>query len=105
MKWFVHVDQSYYPSAHIVEANTANEAKEIAWGLNGGPGYPIAEDEVSFVVTPLKGCVMFGDQERLENLEGLGATGPGPELKPKGWQPKRTIGMPTHSIIRIDDVK
>lgn len=65
--WFVHVDQPYYPSAQVVEADDIDGAIIAAWEKSGsGPGY--FEDRISFAVVPLDAVTFAGKQELVWSL-------------------------------------
>lgn len=66
MKWFVHVDQPYYPSAHVVEARNIQEAIEKAWKVANGDSRD--EDRISFVATPLGNAIFVGEDEEVKDF-------------------------------------
>lgn len=68
MRWFVHVSEPYYPSAHVVEAKGVKQAIEKAWKLAGHSGPDYDEDRVSFVVTPLGSAVFAGPDEEVKKF-------------------------------------
>lgn len=83
MKWFVYVDAEYYASAHVIEADTAEEAARLGRSKASGNTYSRYSDEgylgdvyeiggnyaePACVVTPFSQVTFAGSDNRVKNL-------------------------------------
>jgi hypothetical protein len=66
MKWFVHIDQPYYPYAEVVEADTAGDALDLVVD-RGGLARSQYKDETAFFVVPYEAGTVSGAQWRVED--------------------------------------
>lgn len=94
MKWFVYVDAEYYAEAHIVEADSAEDAAMLAREVTHGSTYARYDDEGALgdqhvmggrlavpgcAVVPLGAVVFIGSENRLARFGVIrGMQPPGP---------------------------